>query len=161
ARVVYRSTAASEVTAMAPGYDKRLYVLAFDHRGSFERLVLGSGGGQIAAADAARIRDAKSLIYEGVHLALAAGLPREAAGVLVDEQYGAEVAHRARADGAILAMPVETSGQDELDVEYGDAFGAHVEAFDPAFAKVLVRYNPDGDAAVDARQAARLRYFSD
>jgi myo-inositol catabolism protein IolC len=146
---------------MAPGYDGRLYILAFDHRGSFEKLVLGPGSGPIGAADAARIRDAKSLIYEGVHRALAAGLPREHAGVLVDEQYGAEVARRARADGAILAMPVERSGQDEFDFEYGDAFGAHVEAFDPAFTKVLVRYNPDGDATVNARQTVRPRRLSD
>src|SRR4051794_33709349 len=98
-----------EVTAMAPGYDGRLYILAFDHRGSFEKLVLGPGSDPTAEGDAARIRDAKSLIYEGLHRALAAGLPCEHAGVLVDEQYGAEVALRARADGAILAMPVEKS----------------------------------------------------
>ncbi len=53
-----------------------------------------------------------------------------------------------------LAMPVERSGQDEFDFEYGDDFGAHIEAFDPTFAKVLVRYNPDGDADLNRRQTA-------
>jgi myo-inositol catabolism protein IolC len=146
---------------MVPGDDGRLYILAFDHRGSFEKLVLGRGGAEIAPAEAARIRDAKALIYEGVQRALATGLPRARVGVLVDEQYGAAVARRARADGVVLAMPVEKSGQDEFDFEYGDAFGAHIEAFDPVFAKVLVRYNPDGDAAMNTRQAARLRRLSD
>jgi myo-inositol catabolism protein IolC len=103
------------------------------------------------------IRDAESLIYAGAHRTLAAGLPREHVGVLVDEQYGADVARRAKADGAILAMPVEKSGQDEFDFEYGDAFGTRIEAFDPTFTTVLVRYNPDGDAPLNARQTARLR----
>src|SRR5690242_18726448 len=147
---------------MALGYDGRLYILAFDHRGSFERMVVGRGEGPIGEADAARVRAAKSVIYDGLHRALASGQPpREQIGVLVDEQYGAEVARRARADGAILAMPAEKSGQDEFDFEYGEQFGEHIERFDPAFVKVLVRYNPDGDAAMNARQTARLRRLSE
>ena len=40
-----------------------------------------------------------------------------------------------------------------FDFEYGDAFGDHITSFDPAFSKVLVRYNPEGDAAINARSA--------
>jgi myo-inositol catabolism protein IolC len=144
---------------MTRGYDGRLYILAFDHRGSFEKQLLGLKQPP-TAAEMLCIKQAKSLIYEGLRRAVDGGVPRGAAGVLVDETYGAAVARRARADGLVLAMPVEKSGQDEFDFEYGDAFGAHVEAFDPAFAKVLVRYNPEGDAALNARQTARLRQLS-
>ena len=49
-------------------------------------------------------------------------------------------------------MPVEKSGQNEFDFQYGDDFGAHIEQFDPDFSKVLVRYNPDGDAEMNERQ---------
>jgi 5-dehydro-2-deoxygluconokinase len=58
-------------------------------------------------------------------------------------------------------MPVEKSGQDEFDFEYGEDFGAHIEEFDPSFSKVLVRYNPEGDRDMNARQATRLRQLSD
>ena len=34
---------------------------------------------------------------------------------------------------------------------------AHIERFDPDFAKVLVRYNPDGDADKNNRQLDRLK----
>jgi myo-inositol catabolism protein IolC len=141
------------------GYDRPLFILAFDHRGSF--LKMAGIRGELTEEGAARVRDAKAVIFEGFRRAVQAGVPREAAGVLVDEQFGAEVARQARAEGYVLAMPVERSGQDEFDFEYGDAFGEHVEAFDPTFAKVLVRYNPAGDAALNRRQVERLRRLSD
>lgn len=144
---------------MELGYDRPLFILAFDHRGSF--LKMAGIRGELTEEGAARVRDAKAVIFEGFRRAVQAGVPREAAGVLVDEQFGAEVARQARAEGYVLAMPVERSGQDEFDFEYGDAFGEHVEAFDPTFAKVLVRYNPAGDAALNRRQVERLRRLSD
>jgi myo-inositol catabolism protein IolC len=58
-------------------------------------------------------------------------------------------------------MPVEKSGQAAFDFEFGDGFGDHVERFDPAYAKVLVRYNPEGDEELNALQRARLRRLSD
>ncbi len=144
---------------MELGYRKPLYILAFDHRGSF--LKLAGIRGQPTAEEARRVSDAKQVIYEGFLRALDAGAPRDAAGVLVDEQFGAEVARDARRRGVVFAMPVERSGQDEFDFEYGEAFGEHIEAFDPTFAKVLVRYNPEGDRELNARQVQRLRRLSD
>ena len=61
----------------------------------------------------------------------------------------------------MLAMPVEKSGQNEFDFQYGDDFGAHIEQFDPDFSKVLVRYNPDGDAEMNQRQIERLKRLAD
>ena len=133
------------------GYDQRLYVLAFDHRGSFERMV----------GDVARVPGAKTLIWDGFQKAVELGAPKEFSGVLVDGQYGPTVAREAKAGGYKLAMPVEKSGQAEFDFEYGDAFGEKIEEFDPHFTKVLVRYNPDGDAAMNARQIEKLRRLSE
>jgi myo-inositol catabolism protein IolC len=141
---------------MALGYDRPLYVLAFDHRGSFQKKFFGVTG-RPSPEEAVRISDAKMVIYEGARRALDEGVARESAGVLVDEQFGADVARDAKANGLTFAMPTEKSGQDEFDFEYGDDFGAHIEAFDPTFSKVLVRYNPEGDAAMNARQTERLK----
>ncbi|MFB3737797.1 MAG: 2-deoxy-5-keto-D-gluconate 6-phosphate aldolase domain-containing protein, partial [Candidatus Velamenicoccus archaeovorus] len=145
---------------MELGYDKPLYILAFDHRGSFQKKFFGVTGAP-SAEEAARISDAKTVIFEGLLHALDEGVDRETAGALVDEQFGADIARKAKADGLSLAMPVEKSGQDEFDFEYGDDFGAHIEEFDPTFSKVLVRYNPEGDAGMNARQAERLKRLSD
>jgi myo-inositol catabolism protein IolC len=145
---------------MTIGYDGNLYVLAFDHRGSFQKKFFGITG-QPTPEEAERISDAKMLIFEGFLAAADGGAPKDAAGILVDEQFGAEIARRARKDGFNLAMPVEKSGQDEFDFQYGDDFGAHIEEFDPTFSKVLVRYNPDGDQAMNLRQAERLKRLGD
>ncbi len=140
---------------MALGYSKPLYLLAFDHRGSFERDLFGASP-PISDEVRAGIVAAKEIIYDGFVEAVRRGVPAEAAGVLTDEQYGAGVARRALAEGHLLAMPVERSGQPEFEFQYGEDFGAHIEAFDPTFVKVLVRYNPEGDAALNARQTERL-----
>ncbi|MCS7172564.1 MAG: DUF2090 domain-containing protein [Armatimonadetes bacterium] len=141
------------------GYTTPLYILAFDHRESFKRLVGVSG--EPTPEERSRISEAKAVIFEGFERALAEGAPRDACGILVDEEFGAEIARAARGKGYLLAMPVEKSGQKEFDFEYGEAFGEHIEAFDPTFAKVLVRYNPEGDRALNQRQAQRLRRLSD
>jgi myo-inositol catabolism protein IolC len=141
---------------MALGYDKPLYILAFDHRGSFVKKFFGLTG-QPSPEEAERITDAKMVIFEGFMKAVDDGAPKDAGGVLVDEQFGADIARRAKKEGFNLAMPVEKSGQDEFDFEYGDDFGAHIEEFDPTFTKVLVRWNPEGDAGMNRRQGERLK----
>jgi 5-dehydro-2-deoxygluconokinase len=145
---------------MALGYDGRLYVLAFDHRGSFQKKWFGIEGDP-TVEETAQISDAKRLIFEGLLRAAEEGADEGATGALVDEQFGGDVPETAKARGLKLAMPVEKSGQDEFDFEYGDAFGEHIERFDPDFSKVLVRYNPDGDAAVNRDQVERLKRLSD
>jgi myo-inositol catabolism protein IolC len=145
---------------MELGYDKSLYILAFDHRGSFQKKFFGVTG-EPTAQEGERISDAKHVIFEGFLRALDEGADRTSAGLLVDEQFGAAIARSAKADGLILAMPVEKSGQEEFDLEYGDEYGKHIEEFDPVFTKVLVRYNPAGDGAMNERQTERLRELSD
>lgn len=145
---------------MTLGYQGSLYILAFDHRGSFKKAVLGHKG-ETTGEELDRVRDAKQLIFEGVQAAAAGGAQESALGVLCDEEFGGDVPRLARAGGMKLAMPVEKSGQAEFDFEYGEDFGAHIESFDVDFAKVLVRYNPDGDAELNARQTERLQRLSE
>jgi myo-inositol catabolism protein IolC len=145
---------------MELGYDGKLYILAFDHRGSFQKKMFGIQGDP-SGEETRTISDAKHLIYEGMVKAVERGAEAGATGVLVDEQFGGEVPTQAKERGLVLAMPVEKSGQDEFDFQYGDQFGEHIEHFDPDFSKVLVRYNPDGDAAMNERQTQRLRRLSD
>jgi myo-inositol catabolism protein IolC len=145
---------------MALGYDGRLYILAFDHRGSFQKKFFGIEG-EPDPEQTAIIADAKHLIFEGMLQAVAAGTDASVAGVLVDEQFGSTVPEQAHANGLKLAMPAERSGQEYFDFQYGDDFGAHIERFDPDFTKVLVRYNPDGDAAENREQLEKLKRLSD
>jgi myo-inositol catabolism protein IolC len=138
-----------------------LYILAFDHRGSFTKRfgIEGAPTGE----ETERIADGKHLIFEGIAAALGRGADPSVTGALVDEQFGgpAQVPEQAKASGIRLAMPVEKSGQKEFDFEYGEDFGAHIEKFDPDFSKVLVRFNPEGDAEMNERQAGRLKRLSD
>jgi myo-inositol catabolism protein IolC len=145
---------------MALGYDGKLYILAFDHRGSFQKKMFGIDGDP-TEEETQTISDAKHVIFEGMRIASERGVDGSAVGVLVDEQFGGSIPNDAKADGLRLAMPVEKSGQDEFDFQYGDDFGAHIERFDPDFSKVLVRFNPDGDADMNRGQLERLKRLAD
>lgn len=148
------------VKVKTPGYNQPLYILPFDHRGSFETKMFGWQG-DLTPAQTAEIAAAKQVIYDGFKTAVAEGVPKEKAGLLVDEQFGAAILHDAAANGFHTACPAEKSGQDEFDFEYGDDFARHIEMFHPTFCKVLVRYNPEGDPVLNQRQAARLKRLSD
>jgi myo-inositol catabolism protein IolC len=142
------------------GFDQPLYILPFDHRGSFQTKMFGWTGA-LTPEQTAQIAAAKQVIYDGFKAAVAAGVPKAKAAILVDEQFGAAILRAAAADGFATACPAEKSGQEEFGFEYGEEFAEHIEAFHPTFCKVLVRYNPEGDAALNRRQAARLRQLSD
>jgi 5-dehydro-2-deoxygluconokinase len=145
---------------MTVGYSKPLYILPFDHRGSFQKGMFGWSG-TLTPAQTAEIAATKRVIYDGLQAAVAGGVPKDRAGILVDEQFGTAILDDASKAGYLTAAPAEKSGQDEFDFEYGDDFGRHIERFNPTFCKVLVRYNPEGEAGANARQAARLRRLSD
>jgi myo-inositol catabolism protein IolC len=145
---------------MALGYHGKLYILAFDHRGSFQKKMFGIEGDP-SPEETETIADAKKLIYEGMEIAVERGVDAEAAGVLVDEQFGSDIPTLAREHGLKLAQPVEKSGQPDFDFQYGADFGQHIEDNDPDFSKVLVRLNPDGDAEMNERQLGRLKELAD
>jgi 5-dehydro-2-deoxygluconokinase len=145
---------------MTLGVDQPLYILPFDHRGSFQTKMFGWKG-SLTAEQTAEIAAAKQVIYDALKAAAAAGVAKAKAGVLVDEQFGAAVLRDAARNGFITACPAEKSGQDEFDFEYGEEFAKHIEAFNPTFCKVLVRYNPEGDKGLNQRQSNRLKRLSE
>jgi 5-dehydro-2-deoxygluconokinase len=148
---------------MPLGYDGKLYILAFDHRGSFQKKMFGIEGDP-TPEQTETIADAKHLIYEGMVKAVEkSDVHPDQLGVLVDEQFGTpkNIPGDAKAAGLKLSMPVEKSGQDMFDFEYGDGFGEHILEFDPGFSKVLVRYNPDHDKAENETQLGKLKTLAD
>jgi myo-inositol catabolism protein IolC len=142
------------------GFNQPLYILPFDHRGSFQEKMFGWHG-TLSAEQTAEIAAAKRVIYDAFKRAVQDGVPKDKAGILVDEQFGAAILRDAAREGYSTSCPAEKSGQDEFDFEFGEDFAAHIETFQPTFCKVLVRYNPEGDRALNERQAARLRRLSE
>jgi myo-inositol catabolism protein IolC len=151
---------AKGIKPMTIGYNQPLFLLPFDHRSSFEKGLYGWTGA-LSADQTDRIAKTKEVIYDAFKLALSKGLPKERAGILVDEQFGAAILRDAAKQGYITAMAAEKSGVAEFQFEYGEQWAAHLETFKPTFVKVLVRYNPEDDEAMNRRQAARLKQLSD
>ena len=151
------------------GFDKPLYILAFDHRD----LILAKSvpdhmldmltEEQRSEIELARseLLYAKHVVYAGFEAALAVGVTKDKAAILVDEQFGAAILGKAAAQSYMTACPAEKSAQEEFTFEYGDDFAKHIETFRPTFCKVKVRYNPEGNQDLNRRQAARLKQLSD
>ncbi len=154
-------TRVQSVKTLTDWSKKDLLILAFDHRASFIEKLFGIKGRPPTAEEKRQIEEAKQIIFNGFKLALNKKVPKDIAGLLVDEEFGAAVLREAKKDGFNFAMPAEKSGQDEFDFEYGDQFAKHIEEYDPTFLKVLVRYNPDSDATLNKRQLERLKKLSD
>src|SRR5262245_30740317 len=144
----------------APGFDRPLYLLPFDHRGSFQTEMFGWRG-PLSPTQIAEITATKQVIYEGFNTALAAGSPKSKAGILVDEQFGSAILRDGAARGYMTAAPAEKSGEKEFEFEYGEDYAKHIETFRPTFCKVLVRYNVEADSALNRRQLQRRRQLSD
>jgi myo-inositol catabolism protein IolC len=140
---------------------KELLILAFDHRASFLEKMFGIKNRPPTSEEKRQIEDYKKIVFEGFKLSLRKNVPKEIAGLLVDEEFGSSVLREAKRDGLSFAMPVEKSGQEEFDFEYGENYAKHIEEFDPTFVKVLVRYNPESDATLNKRQLQRLKKLSD
>jgi 5-dehydro-2-deoxygluconokinase len=140
---------------------KEVLILAFDHRSSFTEKLFGIKGRKPTEKEQTEIEEYKKLIFKGFQTALQKGVPREIAGLLVDEEFGADVLREAKKNGFTFAMPVEKSGQEEFDFEYANDYAKHIEEFDPTFVKVLVRYNPASDKTMNQHQLQRLKNLSD
>ena len=145
---------------MSLGFNKPLYILPFDHHELFQTQMFGWRG--VATPEQiAQIAAIKQVIYDGFQRAVALGVPAERAGILVDEQFGAGILRDACERGYITACPAEKTGQEFFDFEYGEEFDTHIEAFQPTFVKVLVRYNPEDNSASNLQQLTRLKQLSD
>ena len=140
---------------------KELLILAFDHRSSFTEKLFGIKNRKPTPEEKLQIEDSKKIVFAGFRKAVNTKVPKDVAGLLVDEEFGAGVLREAKKKRFNFAMPVEKSGQDEFDFEYGEEFKKHIEDFDPTYVKVLVRYNPSGDSSMNERQLKRLKQLSD
>ena len=140
---------------------KELLILAFDHRSSFTEKLFGIKNRKPTAEEKRQIEDYKRIVFAGFSAALETGVHKDIAGLLVDEEFGAEILREAKKKGLTFAMPVEKSGQEEFDFEYGDKFAEHIQEFDPTLVKVLVRYNPETDITTNQRQLQRLKELGD
>jgi 5-dehydro-2-deoxygluconokinase len=150
------------VTDLVDWTRKEVLILAFDHRSSFTEKLFGIKNRKPTPDEKKQIEEYKDIIFMGFRQALEkCGVPKEIAGLLVDEEFGSGVLREAKKSGFTFAMPVEKSGQDEFDFEYGPDFAKHIEQFDPTFVKVLVRFNPEGDKAINQLQLQRLKILSD
>lgn len=145
---------------MTLGYNRPLYLLPFDHRHSYLTDMFHLIP-PLTAEQHAAVIDSKQVIYDGFRRALGSEVPVAAAGILVDEEFGADILRDAAGNGYVTALSIEKSGSAEFEFEYGTGFADHIEAFEPTFAKALVRYNPEGDAALNERQATRLKQLSE
>jgi myo-inositol catabolism protein IolC len=141
---------------MSVGYNHQLFLLPFDHRASFVHGLLHEDGTP-TNEEIETVKKLKRLIYQGFLRAVTLGVPKTDAGILVDETFGAEILLEAREAGFATCLPIEKSGQDEFELEYAQDFAEHITAFEPTFVKALIRYNPEGDAALNERQAVRLK----
>jgi myo-inositol catabolism protein IolC len=145
---------------MSVGYDKLLYILPFDHRHSYGSEVFGFKE-PMTPEQIAQVAASKQVIYDGFKKGVESGVAKDRAGILVDGEFGAAILRDAARQGFISAMSVEKSGQNEFDFEYADQYAAHLDEFKPTFAKVLVRYDPEGDPQLNQRQTARLKKLGD
>ncbi len=143
---------------MIGGYLHPLYILPFDHRHSYLE-GLFHWKEPLTEQQRSEVSASKQVIYDGFKT-VAEAIP-DRAGILVDEEFGAAILRDAVSHHYITCVSIEKSGQDEFDFEYGEDFASHIEAMNPTFAKVLVRYDPHGDRAVNTRQADRLRRLSE
>jgi myo-inositol catabolism protein IolC len=133
---------------------EQLFLLAFDHRRSLMESFFGREGDP-TPNDVVKARLLKQVVWKGFEGALREGLPLDRSGALVDATYGREVITEARRAGVRVAAPLEESGHHEFAFEVSD-WKERLDELDPTWAKVLVRYNPEGDAEMNARQRRAL-----
>src|SRR3989442_4744107 len=100
--------------------------------------------GRLTSEQTGEIAAAKRVIYDGFTAAVAAGVPRDKAGILVDEQFGASILRDAEAHGYVTACPAEKNRQEEVDLQDGEYFTHHIEGGRPNFCQGVVRCQPPG-----------------
>jgi myo-inositol catabolism protein IolC len=138
-----------------------LFLLAADHRRSFERLF--GIDGPVSAGDRELLVAAKSLVAAALGDTVAARWDRDDGaelGILIDDEYGGAAIDIARRTGVAVALAFERSGQSVLEFEHAD-WRDRLATDPPTFAKVLIRHRADGDAAEVAVQLDRLRQIGD
>jgi len=142
------------------GYNNDLYILAFDHRGTLTKGLLGVEGREPSQDEISRVSEMKNIIFDGFLSAKESGISGGDPAILVDEAFGLQVQNKAKELGIKFAAPVEKSGQKVFDFEYGDDFGNKIEEVGADFVKILVRWNPDDPAETREIQGSRIKTLS-
>ena len=125
------------------GYSNELYILAFDHRGTLTKGLLGVEGRPPNEEEASRVSSMKDIIFDGFIEAKETGIGKGEPAILVDETFGLQVQQKAKEMGVKFAAPVEKSGQKVFDFEYGDEFGEKIKEVKADYVKILFRCNPN------------------
>lgn len=145
---------------MELGYKKPLFVLPFDHRASFAKKMFGFDIKKLTKQQTQQIADFKQIIYNGFKLTVDKKIAKESAAILVDEQFGDQILKDAGSQNYVVCLPVEKSGQKGFDFEYGVKFASHIKKYKPTIVKTLIRYNPEGDKNLNAKQIKKLKKLS-
>ena len=143
------------------GYSEDLYILAFDHRGTLTKGLLGVEGREPTKEEANKVSEMKQIIFDGFLKAKESGIAGGDPAILVDETFGLEVQEKAKQMNIKFAAPVEKSGQKVFDFEYGDQFGEKINEVGADFVKILVRWNPDDEEEIRETQGSRIKELSD
>jgi len=143
------------------GYSQDLYILAFDHRGTITKGLLGVEGREPTQDEANKVSEMKKIIFDGFLKANEYGITGGDPAILVDETFGLEVQQKAKEMNIKFAAPVEKSGQKVFDFEYGDQFGEKINEVGADFVKILVRWNPDDEEDIRETQGNRIKELSD
>ena len=143
------------------GYSQDLYILAFDHRGTITKGLLGVEGREPTQDEANKVSEMKQIIFDGFLKANEYGITGGDPAILVDETFGLEVQQKAKEMNIKFAAPVEKSGQKVFDFEYGDQFGEKINEVGADFVKILVRWNPDDEEEIRETQGNRIKKLSD
>ena len=143
------------------GYSEDLYILAFDHRGTLTKGLLGVEGREPTEEEANKVSEMKQIIFDGFLKAKESGIVGGDPAILVDETFGLEVQQKAKEMNIKFAAPVEKSGQKVFDFEYGDQFGEKIKEVGADFVKILVRWNPDDEEEIREIQGSRIKELSD
>ena len=143
------------------GYSQDLYILAFDHRGTITKGLLGVEGREPTQNEANKVSEMKQIIFDGFLKANEYGITGGDPAILVDETFGQEVQQKAKEMNIKFAAPVEKSGQKVFDFEYGDQFGEKINEVGADFVKILVRWNPDDEEEIRETQGNRIKELSD
>ena len=143
------------------GYSQDLYILAFDHRGTITKGLLGVEGREPTQDEANKVSEMKKIIFDGFLKANEYGITGGDPAILVDETFGLEVQQKAKEMNIKFAAPVEKSGQKVFDFEYGDQFGEKINEVGADFVKILVRWNPDDEEEIRETQGNRIKELSE
>ncbi len=147
---------------MSLGYDGKLYILAFDHRGSFQKKMFGIEGDPTPGADGDDLRrqaaDLRGHAGGGTR-----GAPRPSTPACWSTSSSAPTSP-SEPGRAISSWPCRSRSQARTSSTSSTArtSAPTSRSFDPDFSKVLVRYNPDDpDTEMNKRQLDRLKTLSD